>query len=116
MPRLTPVLTALVLTALTTVRADATLNKCAAAKQRCVGKRVVAELKCHERAENAGLDSTNDPAIQACLQKAHDDFTHCHWGTEGKYFGQCLTTNDGAEVHATIYDFMEDVLSDVDPA
>jgi hypothetical protein len=115
MQRLTLVVAVLVLTALTTAPAAATLNKCAAVKQRCAGKRVVAELKCHERAEKLGLDSTSDPDIQACLQKAQGDFTQCHWGSESKYSGQCLTTNDGAEVHATIYYFMEDVLSDVDP-
>ena len=92
-----------------------TINLCQAKKKLCVSKKTLALLRCHEAAErhNSAVDPT-------CTQKARDKFdggADPSHGCFGKLEagGGCLTTNDTAALETDVDNFIDDVISTIDP-
>lgn len=84
-------------------------NLCAAGKIKCATKFAVALLKCHEKAEQTGQDTSFDPRFVACRQKASDQLVNagepskgCFEKLETKYGAGCLTTDDVSTVASEI--------------
>jgi len=98
----------------TTARAQ---NKCLAGKTKCVNKKMVALLKCHNKAEKKGL------AVDPCVQKAIDKFDggtkgiaySCFGKIEAKNDGPCLTFGDLTAEEAKVDAFVLDVVQELDP-
>jgi hypothetical protein len=92
------------------------VNKCAAAKTRCIMGRthvcgvvgVKGMLVCHQRA-----DSRSRPVDPECLNRAVSELNDCFMGLDRKE--GCLTTGDAASIQARIEDFTLDVVQQLDP-
>ena len=90
-----------------------TINKCQAAKKKCVSNKVKGLLGCHAKAEKKGV--VVDPI---CLQKQFIKFSNpalkgCIDKLEAK--GGCLTTGDAAALEAKVDAFVVDVVEELDP-
>ena len=84
------------------------VNKCAAAKTKCVSAKVKGLLGCHQKAEGKSL--AVDPT---CIDKVVAKFSACIVKPEAK--PPCLTTNDGATLEAAIDAYVLDVVQELDP-
>jgi hypothetical protein len=103
------------------VPSQASLNACAAGKNKCVAKVLGALLKCHIKDETPpnGLA----PALLAdCIQKAKDHFDGgstpskgCFAKLEAKYGAACLTTNDTAAMETEVDAFVNRAVCLLDP-
>lgn len=103
--------------ALANVANAATVNKCNAAKRKCVAKLTGALLGCHAKAVKGG-----DPVDGECLQKAHAKFDGgttpadgCFEKLETKYGVACLTQDDQATTEASVDAFVGDVVAALEP-
>jgi hypothetical protein len=96
-----------------------TINKCQAAKTKCVIQAVKGLLGCHAAAEGKGI-----PVDPACLQKQRQKFDGnqlmppdptrgCIQKLQAK--GGCLTPDETAVMVASIDAFVLDVVTDLDP-
>lgn len=90
-------------------------SKCAAAKQACVSRTVVALLACHAKAEKTGA-----PVDPICLDKAHLRFDggstpakSCFAHAESK--GGCLTTGDELTIESDIDGFVNSIACGLAP-
>lgn len=95
-----------------------TVNRCAAAKLRCVmgyghicGVQGVRGLfRCNEHATTKGRF-----ADQVCVQRTEDKLTECWRDAERRSNGPCLTLGDVVAIHTKIEDFVLGVVEDVTP-
>lgn len=92
------------------------VNKCAAAKTRCIMGRthvcgvvgVKGMLVCHQRA-----DSRSRPVDPECLNRAVSELNDCFIGLDRKE--GCLTTGDAGAIQARIEAFTIEVVKQLDP-
>jgi hypothetical protein len=95
------------------------LNVCSAGKKKCTLKKAAGKLKCHEKCQK-------DPAkcecvLEACLSKAEDKYDGgtvpvkgCFAKLEAK--GGCITTGDSDALETKVDAFIDDLLSELNPA
>jgi hypothetical protein len=95
--------------------AQSATAKCTAAKMKCVTTKATALLGCHNKAEGKGV--AVDPL---CVTKAEDKFDGgatpskgCVQKTETK--PPCATTGDVGSLESLVDDFVDDVVTDLDP-
>jgi hypothetical protein len=95
-----------------------TINKCNAAKRKCVAKLATALLGCHAKAVKGG-----DPVDAECLDKAHTKFDGGATATDGcfekletKFGVECLTQDDQAIVETRVDAFVADVVAALEPS
>jgi len=93
--------------------AHAAPNPCAAGKDKCVGKKVAAILKCYSKADNPGLAAAD---LAACIQKVKDKFVGCVGKLEAKFAGACLTTSDEGRLEAKVDTFVAGAFCALHPA
>jgi hypothetical protein len=93
-------------------------NKCTEGKDKCVGKKAACKLGCHAKAENSG-----QPVDPLCIQKCEDKFDGganpskgCFVKLENKYGAGCVSSGDTGTLETTVDTFVDDVVTDVDPA
>jgi hypothetical protein len=104
-----------------------TARKCVAAKARCVATKVHELLRCHEKAERAGVDAANDLQTLQCVRKAQGRFDGgltlakgCFEKAEAREVESkpetiCLTRDDTVAMKAKANAFVVDVMADLHP-